>query len=161
MDEMRLSFLFKPGSVPSPFPEIFPAAPGFTPSLSYLVSPLMTLTHLGTRPVSHSSPFTALCWAWVQLSVFSGGSILFLLLFLFLLLSVDGERPLHIIQRLWYFTPNILKAATFYPANIPQNQEEGAGEKAGACVVPDLSSISGGALRCPSLCKLKKWGTWE
>ena len=157
---MRLSFLFRPGSVPSPFPEILPAAPGITPFLSYPASPLAMLTPLGTRPVSHCSRLAALFRAWVQLSVFSRGSVLFLLLFLFLLLSVTGERPLHIIQRLWYFTPNILKAATFYPANILQNQEHGAREKVEACVVPYLSSISGGAFRWPSLCKLNKWGTW-
>lgn len=157
---MRLSFLFKPGSIPSPFPEIFPAAPGFTPFLSYLVSPLVTMTQSTHSSLRLQSP-CSLCRAWVQLSVFSGGSVLFLLLFLFLLLSVVGERHLHMIQRLWYFTPNILKAATFHTANSPQNQEEGAGEKVGACVVPDLSGISGGELRCPSLCKLNKWGTWE
>lgn len=104
-------------------------------------------------------PFSEPECSWVS---FLEGAYYFCFCFCFFLASFCcGERPLHIIQRLWYFTPNILKAATFYPANILQNQEQGVREKVEACVVPDLSSISGGAFRWPSLCKLNKWGTWE
>lgn len=113
---MRLSFLFKPGSVPSPFPEIFPAAPGITPFLSYPVSPLAMLTHLGTRPVSHCSHLAALFRAWVQLSVFSRGSVLFLLLFLFLLLSVWGKTSAHHSEAL------ILHSQHFESSNILSSQ---------------------------------------
>lgn len=56
---LGLSFLCKPGSVPSP-PEICSAAPGFSPFLLLCITTCVT-EHLGMWQIPHTSHFATLC----------------------------------------------------------------------------------------------------